>query len=348
VGTIISLAGCAHAQTADDWPEQVPVEAGPELEVDAFYDSLSPYGEWIDVGGLGRVWRPYREQVGPDFRPYASGGHWVYTNAGWTFVSTYSWGWGPFHYGHWWFEPTFGWVWLPGSRWAPAWVEWRYGGGYVGWAPVPPPGLRFGFTATWGSPWCFVETRYITQPVVTTYVVPVSRVRTVYTVTQTAPVRSYGRTYYSAGPPAAHVSSVVGVPVRPVPVERVEHTVPPASRRYEARDRAPQRVERVTQPMEVRPTFRERGESPMRSPEWNTRPSSSERETIRQPVPSTIPRSDMGQQRVHRAPDVERAPSTRSYPSQSPPLNRSTVRAAPAAVPPHMGGRAFPGGGRAR
>ena len=31
-----------------------------------------------------------------------------------------------------------GWVWVPGYTWAPAWVSWRYGDGYAGWAPLPP------------------------------------------------------------------------------------------------------------------------------------------------------------------------------------------------------------------
>ncbi len=27
---------------------------------------------------------------------------------------------------------------MPGEQWAPAWVEWRHGNGYVGWTPLPP------------------------------------------------------------------------------------------------------------------------------------------------------------------------------------------------------------------
>ena len=36
---------------------------------------------------------------------------------------------------------------MPGYQWAPAWVSWRYGGGYCGWAPLPPAtfvGVEFG------------------------------------------------------------------------------------------------------------------------------------------------------------------------------------------------------------
>jgi len=31
---------------------------------------------------------------------------------------------------------------MPQTRWAPAWVSWHSGGGYFGWAPLSPPGVR--------------------------------------------------------------------------------------------------------------------------------------------------------------------------------------------------------------
>jgi hypothetical protein len=75
--------------------------------------------------------------VGVDFTPYESGGSWAYTDAGWAFACDYPWGWLPFHYGRWaWFHGYWGWV--PGHRWGPAWVEWRHGGGVVGWRPTRP------------------------------------------------------------------------------------------------------------------------------------------------------------------------------------------------------------------
>ncbi|HET7499892.1 MAG TPA: DUF6600 domain-containing protein, partial [Kofleriaceae bacterium] len=75
--------------------------------------------------------------VGVDFTPYESGGSWQATDAGWAFACDYPWGWLPFHYGRWaWFHDYWGWV--PGHRWGPAWVEWRHGGGVVGWRPMRP------------------------------------------------------------------------------------------------------------------------------------------------------------------------------------------------------------------
>jgi hypothetical protein len=100
-----------------------------------FHDSLSPYGDWVDNSRFGVVWVPRRVDHG--WRPYTRG-HWVYTDYEWTWVSDEDWGWATYHYGRWYSDPDEGWVWIPGDQWAPAWVAWRYGGGYVGWAPLPP------------------------------------------------------------------------------------------------------------------------------------------------------------------------------------------------------------------
>jgi hypothetical protein len=119
-----------------------------------FYDALTPYGDWVHVGGLGTVWRPYAHVVGADFYPYFTGGQWAYTEYGWTWVSSWDWGWVPFHHGRWVFTDDFGWVWIPGDEWAPAWVEWRLGGGYIGWVPLGLPGYTY--VGVWSAPrWCW-------------------------------------------------------------------------------------------------------------------------------------------------------------------------------------------------
>ena len=83
----------------------------------------------------GRVWVP---SVGYGWRPYYYG-QWVLTDWGWTFVSDDPWGWAAYHYGRWNFGVGVGWYWVPGRVWAPAWVSWRYGAGYVTWCPLAPP-----------------------------------------------------------------------------------------------------------------------------------------------------------------------------------------------------------------
>jgi hypothetical protein len=100
-----------------------------------FYDQLGDQGTWVQTDDYGYVWQPNVQD--PDWAPY-SDGHWVYTDDGWTWVSDESWGWATYHYGRWANIDGMGWIWVPGYRWAPAWVSWRYGGGYCGWAPLPP------------------------------------------------------------------------------------------------------------------------------------------------------------------------------------------------------------------
>jgi hypothetical protein len=100
-----------------------------------FYQPLQPYGSWIDVPGYGRCWTP--SGVDPDWHPYTDG-HWQRTDAGWYWVSDEPWGWATCHYGRWHRDESIGWVWIPQTQWAPAWVAWREGGGYTGWAPLPP------------------------------------------------------------------------------------------------------------------------------------------------------------------------------------------------------------------
>lgn len=118
-------------------PPEAPSDAIASVtdgEIDA---TLDGYGQWIETDDYGQVWRPDATVVGVDFTPYESGGSWQYTDAGWAFACDYDWGWLPFHYGRWaWFQDYWGWV--PGYRWAPAWVEWRHGGGIVGWRPMAP------------------------------------------------------------------------------------------------------------------------------------------------------------------------------------------------------------------
>lgn len=91
---------------------------------------LDDYGSWVRVEGRN-AWRP---RAADDWRPYWKG-RWVYTPAGMTWVSYEPWGWVPYHYGTWDYSPGYGWVWFPGSRFAPAYVNWYWGDGYAGWVP---------------------------------------------------------------------------------------------------------------------------------------------------------------------------------------------------------------------
>jgi hypothetical protein len=102
-----------------------------------FYRKLDPYGNWMETSDYGYVFQPHQAAQSRDWRPYTTG-HWVYTDAGWTWISDEQFGWATYHYGRWIRLRSVGWVWVPGEQWAPAWVSWRRGNDYVGWAPLPP------------------------------------------------------------------------------------------------------------------------------------------------------------------------------------------------------------------
>ena len=107
------------------------------VTVNYFYNTLAPYGSWVVVGGYGRCWRPTVCVYNSSWQPYCDNGHWVYSDCGWYWASSYAWG-ATFHYGRWFRDASFGWCWYPDTVWAPSWVTWRYSNNYCGWAPLPP------------------------------------------------------------------------------------------------------------------------------------------------------------------------------------------------------------------
>src|SRR5712692_9202111 len=207
VGSVTAGFGVASAQ--------VEVGVGADVNLGEFNEALSPYGDWVYVSHFGRVWRPYRAAVGVDFRPYLTGGSWVSTNYGWSFESEYEWGWAPFHYGRWWMDPYYGWVWVADTSWARAWVDWRFGGRYVGWAPLAPVGFSVGF-GFYHPTWCFVPTAHFVVRDVYRYAVPVESFHAAFAVT--TPVRNevvYSGARWNGGPPPGQVSHAAGLAILP-------------------------------------------------------------------------------------------------------------------------------------
>ena len=133
-------------------PEQSSVGKSPEapasvaplpvqpvvVNQQVFNEALSPYGTWVEVPIYGRCWQPTVAVINSTWIPYSDGGRWAWTDSGWYWHSTYTWGWGPYHYGRWHRHNHHGWLWSPGYDWAPAWVAWRSNNDYCGWAPLPP------------------------------------------------------------------------------------------------------------------------------------------------------------------------------------------------------------------
>jgi hypothetical protein len=159
----------------------VNAEVGVNLSL--FHDRLAVHGDWISLAHHGWVWTP--RHVAHGWRPYLAG-HWVFTDADWTWISEEPWGWATYHYGRWLFERPYGWMWVPATVWGPAWVDWRWGGGYVGWAPLPPEvEVSIGNIDVDLDPFafCFVEERFFLDPLVARRVLPVARNVTLLRVT---------------------------------------------------------------------------------------------------------------------------------------------------------------------
>ncbi len=183
-----------------------------------FYDELSPYGNWIEYPGYGYVWQP---EMGDDFRPYSSGGQWVWNDDyEWMWVSDYDWGWAPFHYGRWFEDDYYGWLWQPGYEWSPAWVAWRDGGDYYGWAPLRP-GINISINFNLGSYnppnsyWCFAPRRYITSRNIFSYCLDRRQNVTIIHNTTIINNYNYGRNVFRTGPRRYEAERYCGT-IRPV------------------------------------------------------------------------------------------------------------------------------------
>jgi hypothetical protein len=184
-------------------------EAQFSISFQAFYDDLSPYGDWVYNHDHGYVWVPNQ---GRNFVPYATNGHWVYTRQGWTWVSRYSWGWAPFHYGRWFRDGYYGWVWVPDTEWGPGWVNWRRGDGYYGWTPIGPGfSFEFGYNNDYDVPydnWRFVRDRDFGRNDIDNYYISTNNYTTIInntTVINNIQTDNDRKVRYNAGPDRAEV-----------------------------------------------------------------------------------------------------------------------------------------------
>jgi hypothetical protein len=130
-------SGAANSQPQEITTSAAVAPPPGDQNISFFYQAMYPYGNWLDIDGEW-CWQPNATIINTDWAPYCSNGHWVYSDWGWCWVSDYSWGWAPFHYGRWFHHRSHGWCWMPGVEWGPAWVTWRWGDDFCGWAPLPP------------------------------------------------------------------------------------------------------------------------------------------------------------------------------------------------------------------
>ncbi|MEN9798248.1 MAG: hypothetical protein RL653_1944 [Pseudomonadota bacterium] len=328
---LCALPACTHATAQGVYVS----DGGPR----DFTTALSPYGDWVMTSGWGAAWRPWPSVVGPDFVPYVTGGRWVSTGYGWMFVTGWSWGWAPFHYGRWFFDPVWGWLWLPGNAWAPAWVEWRYGGGYVGWAPLGPPGWSMGYG---GPGWCFVSVGALSAPDPWRYRLHGAEAVRAHDATAVLPPAPRDGPNIPVGPPPGEVARVSGTPV-----PRATVRPPPPGRAAPAEVRLPPNVQlpppRPTPgdfPRSERRTFPQPGEPtptpqapppgaplppPRSAPPPSAPPTPPQMPSVPAPRPGPAPSAPPSH------PPRPSAPSPSPIPAPSPP---PSYRPAPSAPPP--------------
>jgi hypothetical protein len=213
------------------------LSARADLEVSAsvsihaqadFYAPLSTHGAWIEVGSYGRCWRP--AGVAVEWRPYCEG-HWVWTDCGWYWASDEPWGWACYHYGSWVFDPVHAWIWVPGVEWGPAWVSWRVGGGYIGWAPLPPPHVT---VAVAGPQFVFVETSRFHEPLrpstvvvnSTTIINQTTVINNIKRETRTVGGAGPQKVVVNEGPGLDVVQKATGKQVKAVPIQEAARQTP--------------------------------------------------------------------------------------------------------------------------
>jgi hypothetical protein len=205
---------------------KVKAQFSATISIQTFYDDLAPYGQWIDDPEYGYVWIP---DADPGFRPYYTRGHWVMTRYGAMWVSSYSWGWAPFHYGRWAYSSYYGWVWIPDTIWGPAWVSWRSGDDYCGWAPLGPGiSVSFTFGRSYSVPydwWVFVPERYCLSTSFYNYrIAPERNITYVRNTTIVNNTYVNNNVTYAAGP---RVNEIEQVTRSNVPVYNVANTSRP-------------------------------------------------------------------------------------------------------------------------
>lgn len=121
-------------------------------DLGSYRATLGRYGSWDYEDDYGYVWYP---SVTTDWRPY-SVGRWDRVGAyGWYWIGADPWAWPTHHYGRWGYRAG-RWFWAPRLGFAPAWVSWSIGPGYVGWCPLgyddqPVFGFGVGFSSWGGS-----------------------------------------------------------------------------------------------------------------------------------------------------------------------------------------------------
>jgi len=271
-----------------------PFNATADFEISAgihindradFYAPLAAEGSWLEVGHYGRCWHP--RHVAADWRPYCNGS-WVWTDCGWYWESDEPWAWACYHYGAWVYDAEYGWLWVPGVEWAPAWVTWRIGGDYIGWAPCAPSG-----GAPPPSEFVFVnQSRFEGRLEPSDVIIANPTILNHTTVINASGIQTRNiagweqRVIVNKGPDPGVIEKASGKRIHAVSIQEAErHTTAPAV----IRSRAGNASEKKTPPaLPEQPKFTPRSEEPNFSPRREEQPKSApERQTP--PVVRNLP-----------------------------------------------------------
>jgi len=207
-------------------PAHPQASAGVSVGAD-FHVALEPYGAWRHHRRFGDVWVPANRAR--DWRPYTVG-HWVYTDDyGWYWVTDdqeADWGWITYHYGRWYRDADYGWFWIPNDVWGPAWVDWRYGDQYCGWAPEPPDEVVVEVEEE-PAYWSFVTAGDLIAPSIATVLLPFDRRAEFFrrTALVNRPVMMRGPDRRFAVNPGIAPGNIAAIRGRPLPTYQVRPRV---------------------------------------------------------------------------------------------------------------------------
>jgi hypothetical protein len=316
LAVLAATAVCGANSFAD-----LEVSAGISIHAAADFEvPLAPLGTWVDVGAYGHCWHP--RGVAVDWRPYCDG-RWEYTDCGWYWESEEPWGWACCHYGSWVDDPTYGWLWVPGIDWAPAWVSWRIGDGYIGWAPMPPRrvGFEIGVSVPAAS-FVFVQGGHFSDRLRPSSVIVNNTTIINRTTVINNGIRAENRTFegvgprrvnVNVGPPIAEIQRTTGHQFHPVAVSQVvaRHPAPridsqPANREQARQPEQLRQGEQATRPEQNRQTGGQTRQEQLNRDQQRSNNQRDQNERVRTPAPQqptqTTPERERQQQRIATQP----------------------------------------------
>jgi hypothetical protein len=343
----------AVAMLAVVFPALRHAEARTDISIDFFYDNIGDDGNWIEAGEYGYCWQPNVAVSNASWRPY-SDGYWAYTDVGWTWVSYEDFGWATYHYGRWARLKGHGWVWAPGREWGPAWVSWRTGGDYVGWAPLPP--RRGGDIYVDFSPitaqvdvdfdigpayYNFIDVRYIGEPVLRERIFAADQNVTYVSKTVNVTNITYNNSQvYNYGPDYNTLSRYSSRPIQRLTIQRETNGDPLAAARSKSLMKvqgdklmvaAPQQFQKPPKPISPKVVKEKLAQAPVEhgwEPVSDPKAQAELREKMKKEDPKSVPPPT-----VQASEKTETNPAATAVPGTTTTTPTVSANASPSAAP---------------